>query len=144
MGGRGAYSEGKANGKDYTYKTVDVYEGIKILQPVNGGSFSMPAEAHPSEAYIVLDRDKGWFRQYREYNKDHLATFEIGYHEEGGLSEKGENVFHIHEYSQPGIDYRGKARPMTPEEIDTYKHLFKGISQTQIDTYLDMYRRRFL
>lgn len=94
----------------------------------------MPAEVHSSEANIVLDRGKGWFRQYREYNKNHLATFEIGYHEERGLSEKGENIFHIHEYLQPEIDFRGKARLMTPKEISTYKNLFKGISQAEIDT----------
>ena len=141
MGGRGAFTEGKQ--EKYIYRTVDKIEGVKVLAPVdNKASHSMPAEAHSSRAYIVLDREKGVFRQYRAFNERHLPTFEIGYHFESGLSENGNHVFRIHEYSKPGIEYRQKGRLMTPEEIQKYRKYFKGVSDSQINDYLDYYRRR--
>lgn len=141
MGGRGAYTEGKQ--KKYVYSTVGEIEGVKVLEPVNDkASHSMPAEAHSSRAYIVLDKENGVFRQYREFNEGHLPTLEIGYHFESGLSENGKNVFHIHEYSQPGIEHRQKGRLMTPEEIQKYRKCFKGVSESQINDCLDYYRRR--
>ena len=102
----------------------------------------MPAEAHSSDAYIILDKKNGAFRQYREFTKDHLPIFEIGYHFESGLSENGLNVFHIHEYTQPGIEHRQKGRYMTPDEIQKYRKYFKGVSDVQINEYLDYYRRK--
>jgi len=141
MGGRGAYTEGKQ--EKYVYSTVGEIEGVKVLKPVNDkASHSMPAEAHSSRAYIVLDKENGVFRQYREFNEGHLPTLEIGYHFESGLSENGKNVFHIHEYSQPGIEHRQKGRLMTPAEIQKYRKYFKSVSESQINDYLDYYRRR--
>lgn len=141
MGGRGAYTEGKQ--EKYVYRTVDEIEGVKVLAPVDDkASHSMPAEAHSSRAYIVLDKENGVFRQYREFNEGHLPTLEIGYHFESGLSENGKNVFHIHEYSQPGIEHRQKGRMMTPDEIQKCRKYFKGVSDSQINDYLDYYRRR--
>ena len=53
MGGRGAYTQGKANG--YTYETIDTYEGVKILRGMPGtGLHDLPEEAHSSNAYISL------------------------------------------------------------------------------------------
>lgn len=141
MGGRGAYTEGKQ--KEYVYKTVGKIECVKVLAPVNAeASHSMPAEAHSSDAYIILDKKNGAFRQYREFTKDHLPILEIGYHFESGLSENGLNVFHIHEYTQPGIEHRQKGRYMTPDEIQKYRKYFKGVSDVQINEYLDYYRRK--
>ena len=141
MGGRGAYSEGKQ--QNYVYETVGKVEGIKVLAPIDKKlSHSMPAEAHSSNSYIILDRKYGKFRQYREYNNNHLPTFEVGYHFESGLSENGKNVFHIHEFSKPGIENRQGSRLMTPDEISKYKKYFKGITQQQIDEYLSFYYRR--
>lgn len=78
MGGRGTYASGKS--VSHVYKTVNKIEGIKVLEPLDSKkSFSMPAEAHSSLGYITLDKT-GTFRQYREYNTQHLPTFEIGYH----------------------------------------------------------------
>lgn len=140
MGGRGAYSQGKQ--KSYVFKTYGKISGVKILVPIDeSASHSMPAEAHSSSAYIVLDRKNEIFRQYREFNKEHLPTFEIGYHFESGLSENGENVFHVHEYTAPGVEHRQKGRLMTPEELKQYKKYFKGVTQQQIDAYLTFYRR---
>jgi hypothetical protein len=125
MGGRGTYASG--NNVAYVYKTVDKIDGIKVLEPLDPKkSFSMPAEAHTSMSYIVLDK-LGTFRQYREYNEQHLPTFEIGYHFEKGISTHGESVLHYHEYSAPGVEYRGKAKPITQELIEKYKKYFKGI-----------------
>ena len=141
MGGRGAYTEGKQ--KKYVYSTVDKIETVKVLAPVDkNASHSMPAEAHSSRAYIILDKENDIFRQYREFNEGHLPTLEIGYHFESGLSENGKNVFHIHEYSQPGIEHRQKGRLMTPDEIQKYRKYFKGVSDSQINDYLEYYRRR--
>ena len=141
MGGRGAYSEAKQ--QNYVYETVGKVEGIKVLAPIDKKlSHSMPAEAHSSNSYIILDRKYGKFRQYREYNNNHLPTFEVGYHFESGLSENGKNVFHIHEFSKPGIENRQGSRLMTPDEISKYKKYFKGITQQQIDEYLSFYYRR--
>lgn len=141
MGGRGAYTEGKQ--KNYVYETIDKTNGVKILVPIDKMlSHSMPAEAHKSNAYIILDKKHGEFRQYREFNENHLPILEIGYHFESGLSENGKNVFHVHEYSKPGIENRQKGRLMTPEEVNKYKKYFKGISQRQVDEYLSLYYRR--
>lgn len=125
MGGRGTYAVGNKVG--YTYKTVGKIEGIKVLQPVDSKrSFNMPPEAHSSNGYIILDKS-GVFHQYTEYNKDHLPIFEIGYHFEKGISKQGEHVFHIHEYSAPGIDNRQPARKITIREYEKYKKFFKGV-----------------
>ncbi len=48
----------------------------------------MPAEAHSSQAYILLDKNSV-FRQYREYDAKHRITKKIGFHFESGLSESG-------------------------------------------------------
>ena len=101
MGGRGTFASG--NNVPYTYNTVGKIAGVKVLEPINPkDSYSMPAEAHSSKNYIVLDKT-GVFRQYMEYNDQHLPVFEIGYHFEHGISKQGEPVFHYHEYSNPGI-----------------------------------------
>lgn len=126
MGGRGTYASGK--NAPYTYKTVGKIDGVKVLQPLkDGDSFSMPAESHSSSCYIVLDK-KGVFRQYTEYNQGHLPVFEIGYHFEKGISKAGEAVFHVHDYSAPGIENRSKGRAITSEEFKKYKKFFKGVS----------------
>ena len=140
MGGRGTFAAG--NPVPYRYKTVDIIDGVKVLAPIdNGSSYNMPAEAHSSTAYILLDKKNGVFRQYREYDVSHRIIKEIGYHFESGLSENGKNVFHIHEFSKPGIDYRKKGRWMTPAEISKYRKYFKNVSQEAISSYLDFYRR---
>ncbi len=78
MGGRGTYATG--NLIDYTYKTVDYIEGVKVLEKLNkGDSISLPEEAHSSNAYILLDH-QGNFKMYREYDENHYLKYEIGYH----------------------------------------------------------------
>lgn len=125
MGGRGTFASG--NNVAYTYETVGYIEGVKVLQPKNASrSFKIPEESHLSSSYIVLDKT-GKFRQYREYNSDHLPVFEIGYHFEEGISKRGESVFHYHEFSSPGIENRGKAKPITSELFKKYKKYFKGV-----------------
>jgi len=126
MGGRGTFAAGK--NVAYTYETVEKIGGVKVLQPIGGSSksFKLPEEAHSSDKYIVLDK-VGTFRQYREYNSQHLPTFEIGFHFESGLSKQGEAVLHYHEYSAPGVEHRGKAKPITPELYEKYKKYFKGV-----------------
>ena len=125
MGGRGTFASGIS--VPYTYKTVGKIAGVKVLEPMNSkDSFSMPAEAHSSSNYIVLDKS-GKFRQYMEYNDQHLPVFEIGYHFERGISKQGESVFHYHEYSKPGIENRSIAKPITPDLYEKYKKYSKGV-----------------
>lgn len=125
MGGRGTYAIG--NNVKYQYKTVGKIEDVKVLQPIDSNrSFSMPPEAHSSNRYILLDKC-GVFHQYIEYNNDHLPIFEIGYHFEKGMSKNGEHVFHVHEYSKPGIENRKAARAITQQEFEKYKKYFRGI-----------------
>lgn len=125
MGGRGTFASG--NNVAYTYKTVGKINGVKVLQPIDSRkSYSMPTEAHSSNRYIVLGKN-GVFRQYVEYDKNHLPIFEIGYHFERGISTHGESAFHVHEYSSPGIDFRLPARAITTNEYEKYKKYFKGV-----------------
>ena len=125
MGGRGTFAAG--NPVEYTYKTVAKIEGVKVLEPIDSRkSFNMPAEAHRSQAYIVLDK-VGVFRQYREYNDEHFPVFEIGYHFEKNLSRAGEAVLHVHEYRFPGVENRGKARKLKSWELKKYRKFLKGV-----------------
>lgn len=125
MGGRGTYAAG--NNVEYTYKTVDKIEGIKVLQFISQPSRNkLPEESHSSNKYILIDRN-GVFHQYREYDSSHRLIFEIGYHFESGLSKNGESVLHIHSFNSPGVENRSKARLLTDKEKEKYKKLFKGV-----------------
>ena len=124
MGGRETFASGK--NVAFTYQTVGKIEGVKVLQPIDPRrSYNMPPESHSSSRYIILGKN-GVFRQYVEYNENRLPVFEIGYHFENGISKHGEPVFHVHEYSSPGIDFRLPARAITPNEYERYKKYFKG------------------
>ena len=70
MGGRGTFAAG--NNVPYKYKTVEIIEGVKVLQPKDPkSSYNLPVESHSSSSYILLDK-AGVFRQYREYNSQSL------------------------------------------------------------------------
>ena len=120
MGGRGTFAAG--NNVAYKYETVDKIEGVKVLKPLSG-SLKLPEEAHSSGAYVLLDRS-GVFKQYREYDKDHYLTFEIGWHHEPKIDPKADKVFHVHEYTR---DFGRTTRPITPAEFEKYKKFFKGV-----------------
>ena len=125
MGGRGTFAAG--NNVPYKYKTVEIIEGVKVLQPKDSErSYNLPVESHSSSSYILLDK-VGVFRQYREYNAQHEVIFEIGYHFESNMSKHGEPVLHVHDYSAPGIQNRGKARLITEEELKKYRKFLKGV-----------------
>lgn len=125
MGGRGTFAAG--NNVPYKYKTVEIIEGVKVLQPKDSGrSYNLPVESHSSSSYILLNK-AGVFRQYREYNAQHEVIFEIGYHFEPNMSKYGEPVLHVHDYSAPGIQNRGKARLITEEELKKYRKFLKGV-----------------
>lgn len=141
MGGRGTFAAGRS--VPYTYRTVGYMTGVKIVAPIDEKrSASMPVESHSSNKYILLDKKNNIFRQYREYNNEHRIIKEIGYHFEKDLSENGKKVFHIHEYSKPGIEYRQKGRLMTDVEVQAYRRYFKNVTEKEINEYLDYYKRR--
>ncbi|MCD7773566.1 MAG: hypothetical protein LUH08_05865 [Ruminococcus sp.] len=125
MGGRGTYAAG--NNVEYTYKTVDKIEGVKVLSFISQSNRNkLPEEAHSSDKYILIDRN-GVFHQYREYDSSHRLIFEIGYHFESGLSKNGESVLHAHSFDSPGVENRSKARLLTDDELKKYKKYFKGV-----------------
>ena len=125
MGGRGTYAVG--NNVAYTYETVGKIGDVKILERMDKSkSGALPEEAHASQAYIQLDKN-GVFRRMRFYNEKHLPVLELDYHNERGISAHGEAVLHIHEYSQPGIEYRLPARKASAAEIEKYRIYLKGV-----------------
>ena len=71
MGGRGSYAAG--NNVEYTYKTVGMVDGVKILQGI-GNKHGLPESSHSSEAYIKLKPD-GTFHEMRFYNKEHCFVY---------------------------------------------------------------------
>lgn len=124
MGGRGTFAAG--NIVDYTYKTVDYIEGVKVLEGLNG-NHSLPEEAHSSKAYIKLKPD-GTFHEMRIYDEEHYLVAEIAYHPEPKLNggNKRENVLHIHEYQRDNFKDR-EPRLLRTDEIRKYKKYLKGV-----------------
>ena len=122
MGGRGTYAAG--NDVAYTYRTVDVIAGVKVLEPLSGAR-KLPEEAHSSRAYVLLDRN-GVFHQYREYDENHYLRFEIGYHSEPSIDPSRKPVLHVHEYEPDDFQHRDP-RPITQTEIEKYKVFFRGV-----------------
>lgn len=120
MGGRGTFANGKNVG--YTYETVGLIEGVKVLQGVNG-KHNLPEESHRSKAYILTDSN-GKFVRYREFNSDHTSKFDIDYHPEKRISGNYYPIFHIHEYKKGVRAPLG--RVLTDGEYAKYKKYFKG------------------
>lgn len=124
MGGRGTFAIG--NNVDFTYKTVDIIEGVKVLIGT-GQAHNLPEETHSSKAYLKLDNN-GNFVRYREYKPDKTSYFDIDYHPEKAITGNvSERVFHIHFYSSEGM--RDKVgRRLTAEEFEKFKKYFRGRS----------------
>lgn len=123
MGGRGTFASGKNVG--YTYETVGMIEGVKVLQGING-KHNLPEEAHSSKAYILADRN-GNFVRYREFNSDHTSKFDIDYHPEKKISGNYSPTFHVHEYKNGVRAPLG--RVLTDSECAKYKKFFRGRSE---------------
>lgn len=124
MGGRGTFAAGTEVA--YTYQTVGIIEGVKVLQGLNG-KHGLPEEAHSGMAYIKLKPD-GTFHEMRIYDKDHYLVMEIAYHPEPKLNNgnRTENILHVHEYQKDNFKHR-HARLLTEEEMKKYKKYFKGV-----------------
>lgn len=124
MGGRGTFARG--NYVDYTYKTVDTIEGVKVLEGING-VHGLPEESHSSTAYISL-KPNGVFHEMRIYDKDHYLVKEIAYHPEPSLNNgnRTEDILHVHEYGRDDFKNR-TTRLITLEEFNEYKKFFKGV-----------------
>lgn len=124
MGGRGTFASG--NTVQYSYETVGIIEGVKVLAGI-GGKHGLPEEAHSSNAYIKLKPD-GTFHEMRFYDKDHYLVKEIAYHPEPNLNNgnRSENILHIHEYKRDNFKDR-TPRLLTPTEITVYKKYLKGV-----------------
>lgn len=122
MGSRGSFLK---NGgfKNQNWKAVGYTEsGIKILEPVNkSGSWGMPERSNtPNTQYIMYDKD-GIFKNFRIYDENRNAKFEIDYH-----TINGNKVLHMHKWVN-GDRINKKHIELTKEVFDKYKHLFKGV-----------------
>lgn len=100
MGGRGIFASG--NSVAYTYETVGVIEGDKVLYGLNS-KHNLPEEAHSSSAYILTDANRKFIR-YLEFNLDHTSKFDIDFHSEKKIFGNYNPVLHIHEYKN-GIHF---------------------------------------
>lgn len=130
MGGRGSFSTGRET--EYTYKTVDIVDGVKVLQPAKEKmSYKLPEESHSSGAYLLYSKRDGAFIQYREYNENHEVVLEVGYHNEPGMGEG--KVLHVHKFTIPGVLYHKRAVRCILEPGDPlYERLrkfFKGVQE---------------
>ncbi len=124
MGGRGTFAAG--NPVPYTYKTIGIIEGVKVLVGV-GGKHGLPEESHSSSAYIRLKPD-GTFHEMRIYDENHYLVKEIAYHPEPRLNggNRQDNVLHIHEYERDNFRDR-YARFPTTDEVKRLKKFLKGV-----------------
>lgn len=95
MGGRGTFASG--NKVAYTYRTVDIIEGVKVLKGLNG-KHGLPEEAHSSKAYIQTK--DGVFRSMRIYDDDGYLVLEIAHHREAKLNKQAKAVLHYHTYDR--------------------------------------------
>jgi len=132
MGGRGTFANNAP--VPYTYETVDIIEGVKVLKGIEGsGKHGLPESSHSSEAYIKLKPD-GTFHEMRLYDKSHVLYLEIAYHPEESLTgNRTENVLHYHMYdsnfskNKTGPFFRSPANHLTDEMKNLYKKYFKGV-----------------
>ena len=120
MGGRNTYAAGRD--VPFTYKTVGIFHGIKVLEGVEG-KHNLPEEAHSCLAYAKLFKD-GNLQMLRFYDQDKYLVLEIGFHPEPELTGHRGWVYHIHEY---GRDFSSRSKRLfTPEDIEEYgKYLTK-------------------
>lgn len=115
MGGRGTYAAG--NHAPFTYKTVGMFHGIKVLEGL-GGKHNLPEEAHTSMAYAKLHKD-GNLQMLRFYDQDKYLIMEIGYHPVPELTGHRIPTYHIHEYGRGNFTDR-KPRFLTPDEVEKF------------------------
>ena len=130
MGRRGTFAAGK--NVDYTYKTVDYIEGVKVLQGLNG-KHGLPESSHSNNAYIKLKPD-GTFHEMRIYDDNHALIMEIAYHPEKSLTGNNHTpVLHYHTYDErfsknaTSSFTRSPARLLPDEMKIKYKNILRGI-----------------
>ena len=130
MGGRGTFASG--NSVAYTYKTVGIIEGVKVLQGI-GGKHALPESSHSSKAYIKLKPD-GTFHEMRIYDKNHVLIMEIAFHPEKSITgDNHTNILHYRTYDErfsknsSGAFYRSRAHPLTKQLYKKYRKYFKGV-----------------
>lgn len=122
MGGRGTYAVG--NNVEYTFETIDKYNGVKILKSIGANNKSLPEESHSSNMYLHLHPD-GKLHMLRIYNDRHNLVTEIAYHREHQLTGNKNYVLHMHNYTE--TFERTPARYLTREEYEKYKPYLKGM-----------------
>lgn len=132
MGGRGTFAAG--NPVPYSYQTVGMIEGVKVLEGIKG-KHGLPESAHSGSSYIKLNSD-GTFREMRFYDKNRVLYMEIAYHPEFSLTgNRHIPVLHYHLYdsrfstNKTGSFSRTNAQRLTDEMRSKYKKYFKGIEK---------------
>ena len=114
MGGRGTFASG--NPVPYTYKTVGLIRGVKVLKGLPG-THGLPEEAHSSRAYISL-HPSGTVKQIRLFNPNLTAKADI----ERSIHQ-GKVTLHAHDYVN---GQRQPARPLSSGEYKQYRTFFGG------------------
>ena len=108
----------------YSYETIGIREGIKIIKGKNGLHY-LPVESNSSNAYIKSGKD-GNFNMMRIYNSKHYIEKEIAFHPEGKLDKSRKRILNIHEYDGKGNFNNRTTRLLTESEYNNYKKYFGG------------------
>jgi hypothetical protein len=118
MGGRGAMMN-PVGDRVYEYKTVEIVEGVKVLEPKKKtDSWGMPHMSNtPGTSYIMVSKSKG-SAMFRKYGMDRHPVIDIEYG-----THQGVKSFHAQTWKD-GVRQEG-ARPLTRKELKKYGKLFK-------------------
>jgi hypothetical protein len=109
MGGRGAMMN-PVGDRVYEYKTVEIVEGVKVLEPKKkAASWGMPHMSNtPGTSYIKVSKSKG-SAMFRKYGMDRHPVIDIEYGKHQGVKS-----FHAQTWQNSGR--QEGARPLTRKE----------------------------
>jgi hypothetical protein len=119
VGGRGAMMR-PVGDRVYEYKTVEIVDGIKVLEPIKKkGSWSVPYMSNtPGTSYIKL-ADGRKTAELRIYGKDRMPVNDFAYGQHDGIK-----FYHVHTWKD---GEKIGTRPMTRKELEKYGKLFKKV-----------------
>lgn len=131
MGSRGQYDATSRFSSYFEpqYHSVNVINGIKVLEFNGGANSKLPEYAKTSESYFSMSRD-GEILHLRIY-KDHFPVIDIdvGHSHHYG---HGSGFVHVHDFGKDvsGHPLRGRGRDITAEEMVKYGHLISIMKGT--------------
>ena len=128
MGGRGAFLESGGFSK-YRYKVVDVVDGVKVLEPLDGRQkHSLPERSNePCTSYMCYynKKDKNGnkvFKQLIVFDENRMPIYRIDYG-----PHQGKISLHVH-YFEDGNSLKEVEYLHPGDELyEKHKNLFKGV-----------------